>query len=76
MQAKLPEHNSMLTRWFRRRILGTGISHPDMLRWWRVVVIAQLVQGFLGVGSLAMLRRRVQASEFRFQLDIFNKHGT
>ena len=24
MQAKLPEHNSMLTRWFRRRILGTG----------------------------------------------------
>src|SRR3979490_665700 len=24
VQAKLPEHNSMLTRWFRRRILGPG----------------------------------------------------
>jgi len=24
MRAKLPEHNSMLTRWFRRRILGAG----------------------------------------------------
>jgi hypothetical protein len=77
MQAKLPEHNSMLTRWFRRRILGAGyISHPDMLRWWRVVVIARLVQGVFGVGGVAMLRRRIQTSEFRFQLDIFNKQDT
>jgi hypothetical protein len=58
-----------------------AISHPDVLRWWRVVVIAQLVQGVLAVGGLAVgglavLRRRIQASEFRFQLDIFNKHGT
>ena len=53
-----------------------AISHPDVLRWWRVVVIAQLVQGVFGVAGLAMLGRCIQASEFRLQLDIFNKHGT
>ena len=34
------------------------------------------VQGVLGGSELAMLRRRIQTSKFRFQLYIFNQNST
>jgi hypothetical protein len=34
-----------------------------------------LMQGIF-VAALSMLRRRIQKSEFGFELDIFNKNGT